>query len=481
MSTAAAPARVAYPQLRARPSAKPVFSSLAIAGCDAAAIITVAALTVALRQFLNGNLDLSEYLRLWPVLCVFLAAYGGFGLYPGVTIGPVMEIRRATEATTLVFLLLASMTFLMRDALTYSRSVFFAGWVGIVVAVPLARSGVRRWLSRKSWWGYPVVVFGHGRMTEKVVGKLMRHPERGLRPFAVLDDTLLGRHLAGVEFVGGVERAEEFVRLGVGHAVVAAGGMQEGMLSRLIEVESNLFPHVTVFPELPGFSSLSVQSREMCQMLSLQIRKNLLLPGPQMVKRVMDVAFSVVLSVGVLPLLVMIAIAIKIDSRGPVFFAHGRVGRSGKKFRLLKFRTMAPDSDKLLAEYLRANRLEAIEWQKNQKLKRDPRITRVGRWLRRTSLDELPQLWNVLRGEMSLVGPRPIIEAEIARYGECFALYSQVVPGLTGMWQVSGRNDTSYEQRIELDTYYVRNWSPWLDVYLVARTFEVVVRAEGAY
>ena len=142
---------------------------------------------------------------------------------------------------------------------------------------------------------------------------------------------------------------------------------------------------------------------------------------------------------------------------------------------------MATDSERLLAEYLRTNRAEAIEWQKNQKLKRDPRITRVGRWLRRTSLDELPQLWNVLRGEMSLVGPRPIIEAEIARYGECFSLYSQVVPGLTGMWQVSGRNDTSYEQRIELDTYYVRNWSPWLDVYLVARTFEVVVRAEGAY
>ena len=142
---------------------------------------------------------------------------------------------------------------------------------------------------------------------------------------------------------------------------------------------------------------------------------------------------------------------------------------------------MFQNSDAVLARHLKSDISQALEWKQTQKLKRDPRTTTVGRWLRRTSLDELPQLWNVARGEMSLVGPRPIVEEEVQRYGGCYSLYSQVLPGLTGMWQVSGRSDTGYDRRVELDTYYVKNWSPWLDIYLVARTFRVVFRGEGAY
>jgi lipopolysaccharide/colanic/teichoic acid biosynthesis glycosyltransferase len=142
---------------------------------------------------------------------------------------------------------------------------------------------------------------------------------------------------------------------------------------------------------------------------------------------------------------------------------------------------MVMNGDQVLLQYLAQHPELALEWERNQKLKDDPRVTRIGKFLRRTSLDELPQLWNVLKGEMSLVGPRPIIQEEVARYGDRFSLYTQVYPGLTGLWQVSGRNDTSYDERVRLDTYYVRNWSLWLDIYLLARTAGVVLAGRGAY
>ena len=169
-----------------------------------------------------------------------------------------------------------------------------------------------------------------------------------------------------------------------------------------------------------------------------------------------------------------IAIAIKLTSRGPIFFGHRRFGRENRPFQMLKFRTMVVDADKILASYLETHPEERVEWQRHQKLRNDPRITEVGKWLRRYSLDELPQLLNVFAGQMSLVGPRPIMEAEILRYGHSYGVYTRVLPGITGLWQVSGRNNTTYDQRIDFDEYYVCNWSIWLDLYILIRTIRVV-------
>ena len=148
---------------------------------------------------------------------------------------------------------------------------------------------------------------------------------------------------------------------------------------------------------------------------------------------------------------------------------------------MLKFRTMVADADKILASYLEEHQEERLEWQRHHKLRNDPRITRVGRWLRRYSLDELPQLLNVFVGQMSLVGPRPIMEVEILKYGSSYGLYARVLPGITGLWQVPGRNNTTYEERIDFDSYYVCNRSIWLDLYILIRTIRVVLTAEGAY
>ena len=195
----------------------------------------------------------------------------------------------------------------------------------------------------------------------------------------------------------------------------------------------------------------------------------------------MDVSITLLGGLLLLPLLFAVAIAIKLTSKGPIFFGHGRIGREGKIFRAWKFRTMAANADEVLEQYLSAHPELREEWEKDHKLKDDPRITKIGKLLRKTSIDELPQIWNVLRGDMSLVGPRPIVTAEIEKYGEYFDLYTIVLPGITGLWQVSGRNDTTYEERVKLDSYYVRNWSPWMDLYLLMRTVKIVLLAEGAY
>jgi lipopolysaccharide/colanic/teichoic acid biosynthesis glycosyltransferase len=164
-----------------------------------------------------------------------------------------------------------------------------------------------------------------------------------------------------------------------------------------------------------------------------------------------------------------------------VFYGHTRHGRDGKTFKALKFRTMFQNGESLLVKHFQGRPEELAAWNRDQKLKCDPRITSVGRWLRRYSLDELPQLCNVVLGQMSLVGPRPIVSAEVLKYGRGYDLYSRVRPGITGLWQVSGRNNTTYPERVAFDEYYVRNWSIWLDTYILVRTIRAVLFAEGAY
>lgn len=197
--------------------------------------------------------------------------------------------------------------------------------------------------------------------------------------------------------------------------------------------------------------------------------------------RVLDISCILLALPFILVAFFIITILIMLDSEGPVFYRQTRIGRYGRRFYVYKFRTMVQNADQLLQTYLAKSPELRAEWLATHKLKNDPRITRVGAILRKTSLDELPQLWNILIGEMSLIGPRPIVDAEVEKYGDCFELYTQVRPGLTGLWQVSGRSDTSYEQRVELDKYYVLNRSLKLDIQILWKTVFVVLKKDGAY
>jgi Undecaprenyl-phosphate galactose phosphotransferase WbaP len=257
--------------------------------------------------------------------------------------------------------------------------------------------------------------------------------------------------------------------------------LSQAKLLALLESHAGTFPNVLIVPDLGGVSSLGIEAKDLCRQLTLEVRRNLLMPSAQVTKRVVDLVVGALAGVAALPLFAILYVLLKIDSRGPALYSHVRIGRGGRTFRLWKFRSMVHNANEVLQEYLDLHPELVREWERDHKLKNDPRVTRLGRILRKTSLDELPQLWNVLKGDMSLVGPRPIVQAEMPKYGSGFLLYTQVLPGITGLWQVSGRNDTSYTERVALDSYYVRNWSPWFDLYLLGKTVKVVLAGEGAY
>lgn len=198
-------------------------------------------------------------------------------------------------------------------------------------------------------------------------------------------------------------------------------------------------------------------------------------------KRILDIALAVTGIAVLWPLMLMVAMAIRYTDPGPAIFGHERIGLNGRRFKCLKFRSMIINSDAALRNLLERDPAAAAEWAQSQKLRNDPRVTRLGKILRETSLDELPQLWNVLKGDMSIVGPRPIVSAEVRRYGNSFKAYAATKPGITGLWQVTGRSDCSYEERVSLDVAYVENWSILRDIWIIAKTVVVVFGRKGSY
>jgi exopolysaccharide production protein ExoY len=204
-------------------------------------------------------------------------------------------------------------------------------------------------------------------------------------------------------------------------------------------------------------------------------------PTGGILKRGFDVTTASLALIFISPIFLMLALLVKFSDRGPIFYGHRRIGHNGQTFRCLKFRTMVVDGDRVLNAYLHANPKAQEEWRETRKLQDDPRVTVIGSVLRKLSLDELPQLINIIRGEMSVVGPRPVVEDELERYEGAAVYYLQSRPGLTGLWQVSGRNDVSYESRVAFDTHYVKNWSLRSDMLIIARTIPAVCLSRGSY
>ena len=285
----------------------------------------------------------------------------------------------------------------------------------------------------------------------------------------------------GVPVVGDLSLAPVLAkRLGIAYAVLAMPGVSSKKLVQISERVGGVFSHVLIIPDLFGFATLGVPARNLAGVLGIEVRQQLLLRGPRAAKRFMDLALTIVGGLCILPVLLVLSLLIKIDSKGPVLYFQERLGRDGTRFRAAKFRSMHGDGEARLKAVLDADPRAREEYEEFHKLTNDPRVTRIGRVIRKYSLDELPQLWNVLRGEMSLVGPRPYLEREIPDMEQQEGLILRALPGMTGMWQVSDRNSTGFASRIAMDVYYVRNWSPWLDIYVLARTFGVVVRGTGS-
>jgi undecaprenyl-phosphate galactose phosphotransferase len=271
--------------------------------------------------------------------------------------------------------------------------------------------------------------------------------------------------------------------LGNPHVVLALDMEQWEAQEKLVRTLGFGYPRLTIAPPLRGLPlfGLEVMHFFSQEVFMLRVRDNLARPGPRILKRIFDLLAASLIIIAVSPVLAYLSWKIKSEDGGKIFFAQERVGYNGKTFRCFKFRSMVHDAEAKLSEYLETNPEIAAEYSRNFKLRNDPRVTRTGRLLRATSLDELPQLFNVLLGQMSLVGPRPLLAREINRYGDGINLYAQVKPGITGLWQVSGRSETTFADRADLDAWYVKNWSLWYDIVILLRTIKVVLSKGGAY
>lgn len=449
---------------------------------DLCVLIAVFFSSTCIWAIFRPGTDVRYYVSYWPFAFIVLAVYMASGLYRAAGMNAIEELRQSVVATSVAFLVLTSMTFLLKGAHGFPRMIVLLTWLLGSVSLPAARSATRKICGPQKWFGRSVVVLGAGKTGEEVIRALQKSPGFGLKPVAVLDDESPRRsELCGVPVVGKLALAPALAQAGLRYGILAMPSLSRAGLLEVIRSYGQAFDRLLLIPNLLGMSSLWVKATDLGGILGLEIRHNLLHLPERIVKRAMDLLVVALLAPFLLPAFCIIGCLIKLTSRGPLFYGHPRIGQDSRAFKAWKFRTMVQDAATVLRRHLEANPALAEEWRLTQKLKHDPRVTPLGRLLRRASLDELPQVLNVLKGEMSLVGPRPIVVQEIEKYGEEFGLYCRVKPGITGLWQISGRNNTTYGERVSFDQYYVRNWSVWLDFYILTNTVKTVLTGDGAY
>jgi len=451
---------------------------------DLAALLITALLSEAVCYLLFGRFASTSNMHVLPCALTFYAVFALAGLYPGFPINPIDEFRLTLRAVGLSFLIIIGGTFLLGRPSIYSLILIIFAWVLASVLAPLSRHVARLWCSRKPWWGIPTVILGERAAGMRVLRELSASRHFGLRPVAILLDPPVPdvpTTAPGSVFCGDLSHSANFSRSRNCYAILATPLTGSERVKTIIAEHANHYRRVLVIPDLFGFTSLAVRAKEIHGILGLEIDHNLTSTCSHVFKRSFDIAICVLAALMISPLIALIALAVKLTSPGPIFYWQSRIGRNGKEFRLWKFRTMVVDADAVLEKHLKNDEALQTEWKRDHKLRKDPRVTKIGAILRRASLDELPQFWNILRGDMSLVGPRPIRQPEVEKYGTIFSQYRRVTPGLTGMWQISGRNNTTYERRTQLDEYYVRNWSISLDLYILLRTLKTIILTEGAY
>lgn len=402
------------------------------------------------------------------------------GLLPTWGLGPVEELRRLTGLLFIVFTGTA-LTLLVSgqgDAVEYAT--IGSGLVLSTFLIPFVRLRVKKLLVSHSLWGIPTVVYGAGRTGQRVISLLQEEKGLGYTPVAAFDDApeMAGTSVAGVPVVGTTKDAMLVVPL----AIVAMPGLDRHRLVELLEGPLSIYRTVLVIPDLFEIPSVWVRPRDLSGILGLELERNLMSPWAAALKRTVDVGVVLACAPLVLPVCLAIAAAVWLSDRSSPVFTQERLGLNGRSIRTFKFRTMVPEADVVLERHLQADTALREEWMSNFKLRRDPRITPLGRILRRFSLDELPQLLNVLRGDMSLVGPRPLPSYHAAELSPRLrTMRERVLPGLTGLWQISGRSDAGTDGMEMWDSYYVRNWSFWLDIVILVRTLRAVLRGKGAY
>lgn len=463
---------------RIRQRLRPYLAPIIFMSADYLAVILTGLISTGIYDL---EIDPS-YIYLWlPVtFLIFLAQAKAY-----TTMQPIIyTVRNIFYAGTYGLIAYIVALYFFTDWMA-ARSFFVVFWLVLLITLYIERLLISLWLKHSHHLYEDVIFVGAGKTAERALHYFQDDLGYRYHVIGFLDDNPISDKIPDkYKLLGKISEAEKIMENShVQNVIITAPGMERDKLQQLITTVQPHVRNLSYVPDLIGTPMMGVEAQVLFteEILMLHLRNNLAMRRNRIYKRIFDLVCTIFGGLLILPIIAIVALLVAIDNKGNVIFAHRRIGKDGKEFPCYKFQSMVPNAQEILQDYLAKNPEARKEWEESFKLTNDPRVTKLGSFLRKTSLDELPQLWNVIKGDMSLVGPRPIVKKEIERYGEYFREYAMVLPGITGMWQASGRSDTTYEERVAMDTWYVRNWSVWLDIMYLAKTFTAVMFGKGAY
>jgi Undecaprenyl-phosphate galactose phosphotransferase WbaP len=436
-----------------------------------------------INQYDVSAINFKSFVTYWPYLPVFILIFQIMHLYPGVSLAPSEELRRFMIGSFMAFGGIILSRYVEDQEYDIISIAFIISFFFSTFILLICRDYMNTILRKTGLGIIPAVIYGSGTTARLIIDRLLDNPKTGYVPVLILDETPgLGEEYRGIPVIPDLSIGTEIVaRYNIKMAIVAMPGLNQKELARLLNYSVSAFRYNVLIPDFFSITNIWMSIRDFDGILGFATSHKLKMFWNLYFKRLMEMIIVVLGGLVILPALLLIALLVKSSSPGPVLFGHTRIGKNGNPFRAYKFRSMVNNADERLKEILASDPERMKEWEENHKLKDDPRVTKIGKLLRRTSFDEFPQLLNVLKGEMSLVGPRPIVQDEVSKYGEDFKRIFSVKPGLTGLWQVSGRSDTDYGERVSYDSYYLQSWSVWLDLWVLYKTIGVVIRGKGAY
>jgi undecaprenyl-phosphate galactose phosphotransferase len=395
------------------------------------------------------------------------------------------EIKVLLKSSSISFSFILIAIFITKSHQQFSRPIVLLAWLMSLVLFPIFRYFIKLLLVQTNLWKKKLIILGVHQTSLMVLRSIEKNKTMGYEVLGFLDDdpSKIGKKFQGVKVLGPLSELENITKtLKSKDIMIATPHLPRKNLRELLSTCDNISDSMWLIPRTGDFITEGVEIEVLGEVLTLSIKKNLAKPWNILIKSIYEKCLTFIALIILSPLFVLIAIAIKLDSKGPIFYTQKRLGQNKRMFNIIKFRSMHLDIDEKLYEYLETNPEAKKEWEKFKKLKDyDPRVTKTGLVIRKFSLDELPQLFNVLQGKMSLVGPRPYLLDELEGKDSFIGMISRVKPGITGLWQISGRSEVPFEQRNAFDEYYVRNWSLWLDIKILLKSLRVLFSSKGAY
>lgn len=390
------------------------------------------------------------------------------------------EYERIIKGSTLAILIIFSIVSLGKFSPDVSRTVLLLGYFLILIFLPLIKLLIKPTILRLLQLNKKIFLVASIEMLPNIKRAIENEPYLS---FEVVGEYIFHEGKTSIDSEAIKDIEQNLSHTGASTLIVGLNGPLRINITNFIKSFNKHNIDILIIPDLYGIPLLGIEMDYFFneQLMIIKIKNRLKNPFYRLIKRIFDIVVGSILLVLSLPLMLIIGILIKLDSKGPIIYKHKRIGYKGRQFNCLKFRTMVEDADQMLDKILEENPKMRLEWDRFKKIPDDPRITKIGKYLRQTSLDELPQLINVIKGEMSLVGPRPVLYEELQLFNEGSDYYLEVKPGITGLWQISGRSDIDFQKRVELESWYVKNYSLWLDITVIIRTIKVVLTKAGAY